>query len=323
MMMNTALICPNCKFENSADAHKCARCGAALPDRSIETIPVADLAGAVRRPELTPAMDLRPGMLALYIMGEKEPILLEGQKTATLGRIVFGEPAPTVDLTDYHGRLLGVSRHHAAIHFMDTGFTIEDLGSSNGTWLNDSRLPANHLMPLHSGDLIRLGQLVLFAHFQEAVAPGLVNDLNGDTRPMTPVRPVEIETDIRAMSLTLTGRPGRVDIRPDVVIASLSYAPEPTSLPEGAPPLFKTPRLFTVYIPVKLWKKVETALDDPHDQLIISGACAYDTEAGRIAILATHASTKHIETKRATLISRRQKRHKQLFMLKPGLRTLK
>jgi pSer/pThr/pTyr-binding forkhead associated (FHA) protein len=310
--MNTLLICPVCKFENSADARKCARCGSALPDRASETIRVADLAAAVQRPELLAALDLRPGSLALYVMGEKDPILVEGQQTITLGRIVFGEPIPTVDLTDYHGRLLGVSRHHAAIHRLGDGFSIEDLGSSNGTWLNDHRLPANQPTSLHNGDLVRLGQLVLFAHFQES---GSARESNGEEKRRTPTRPLEFTMDIRELSVSLIGRPGRVDVRPNVVITTMSYSPEPASLPEGAPPLFQTARLYTVYIPIKQWKKVETALKDPHDQLIIAGTCAFDTDAGRIAILATHASTKHMEAKRNQLISRRQRRQEQLFRL--------
>jgi hypothetical protein len=95
----------------------------------------------------------------------------------------------------------------------------------------------------------------------------------------------------------------------------MSYSPEPASLPEGAPPLFQTARVYTVYIPIKQWKKVETALKDSHDQLIIAGTCAFDTDAGRIAILATHASTRNMEAKRNYLISRRQRRHQRSFGL--------
>lgn len=52
-----------------------------------------------------------------------------------------------------------VSRHHARITWKGNAFLLEDLGSANGTWVNDVRItrPA----PLRSGDLIGLSQEVL------------------------------------------------------------------------------------------------------------------------------------------------------------------
>jgi len=317
--MMTVQICPNCKRENTGDAQKCIQCGTTLADRASETARVVDFVVGVKQPEAITPPDLRPGVLALYVMGEKGPILVEGQKTVTLGRIVFGEPSPTVDLTDYHGRLLGVSRHHAAIHFLDNSFTIEDLSSSNGTWVNDKRLSPHQLTPLHNGDLIRLGQLVLLVHFQEAVPAG-IQESNGEEKRKTPTRPLDVGTDIHALTVTVVGRPGRVEIRPDGVMTTMLYRPEPDSLPESAPTLFQTSRFYTIYIPTKLWKKVETSLNDPHDQLIVEGTCAYDTEAGRIAILATHVSSKHLEAVRARHLSRQHRRQEHLLKLNQKLR---
>ncbi|MFX0578029.1 FHA domain-containing protein [Nocardia nepalensis] len=53
----------------------------------------------------------------------------------------------------------GVSRAHATIHIADTGITITDLGSTNGTSLNgsDDLIPAKVPVPLQSGDRIHLG----------------------------------------------------------------------------------------------------------------------------------------------------------------------
>ena len=51
----------------------------------------------------------------------------------------------------------GVSRHHARFSWTGSTYVLEDLGSKNGTWINDLRLtgPAS----LKSGDLIRFGDL--------------------------------------------------------------------------------------------------------------------------------------------------------------------
>ncbi|MEV5834761.1 FHA domain-containing protein [Nocardia sp. NPDC052112] len=53
----------------------------------------------------------------------------------------------------------GVSRAHAILHIAETGITITDLGSTNGTSLNgsDELIPAEVPVPLRSGDRIHLG----------------------------------------------------------------------------------------------------------------------------------------------------------------------
>ena len=50
----------------------------------------------------------------------------------------------------------GVSRHHARIVRRGGTFSVEDLGSSNGTWLNDVRVDGSAL--LNSGDNVRFDQ---------------------------------------------------------------------------------------------------------------------------------------------------------------------
>ena len=53
----------------------------------------------------------------------------------------------------------GVSRRHAQIVIAGDGATLEDLGSTNGTWLRGERLTAP--APLTDGDEIRLGPAVV------------------------------------------------------------------------------------------------------------------------------------------------------------------
>ena len=55
-----------------------------------------------------------------------------------------------------------VSRQHAAISPGTAGFEIEDLGSSNGTFINDAKVAARTM--LKDGDMIRLGT-ILFRYF--------------------------------------------------------------------------------------------------------------------------------------------------------------
>jgi hypothetical protein len=69
-----------------------------------------------------------------------------GETGATLGRL----PENSICLTD--GRL---SRHHARIDFRDNGYWLSDLGSQNGTLVNDHPLTEAHR--LQAGDSIELG----------------------------------------------------------------------------------------------------------------------------------------------------------------------
>jgi len=50
------------------------------------------------------------------------------------------------------------SRNHAVIYFRDGGFEIEDLGSSNGTFVNNKAITSG---PILNGDLITIGDTVL------------------------------------------------------------------------------------------------------------------------------------------------------------------
>lgn len=78
-----------------------------------------------------------------------EYVLLEGA-TATIGR----DETNIICVNERH-----VSRQHAVINYRDGLFTLLDLGSVNGTYVNDQRLEG--MFPLKSGDTIRLFSPVL------------------------------------------------------------------------------------------------------------------------------------------------------------------
>lgn len=72
---------------------------------------------------------------------------------------------PDVDLTDYEGRRLGVSRQHALIVAGDNRVTLTDLNSANGSYINGFMLEAERPYRIHDGDRIRLGRLELQVRF--------------------------------------------------------------------------------------------------------------------------------------------------------------
>jgi pSer/pThr/pTyr-binding forkhead associated (FHA) protein len=108
------------------------------------------------------------GEVMFLIAGKTEAVIIKippGQDKVVVGRRAVGEKLPDLDLSDY-GLVAGsVSRHHAALHLSEDKPTIEDLGSTNGTWLNENRLVAYKPYPIRTGDLLRLGQQFVFVYF--------------------------------------------------------------------------------------------------------------------------------------------------------------
>ncbi len=171
-----ALVCPVCGLKNQPDTERCIRCGVILlADATTAQVPseIADQIKAGRSGVTQPLSVHRHGLLndgvVLYIAGEVRPLVIRGQKEFLLGRRTEGPLAEDmIDLTPYHGHLLGVSRRHARLKIDGEDTFVEDLDSTNGTWLNERRLAANTPYVIRNGDQLRLGQLIMFIYFASA-----------------------------------------------------------------------------------------------------------------------------------------------------------
>jgi hypothetical protein len=116
------------------------------------------------------------------VQGEREFELTYMQ--STIGRSPDNEiPIPDPE----------VSRRHAQIVRQSSGYAIVDLGSTNGTFVNDVRV--TELTPLKHGDFIRLGDAIDIRFFhgsdQPTVLdrPALVTPDDEDTAPLPPLPP--------------------------------------------------------------------------------------------------------------------------------------
>jgi len=168
-------FCPVCKNKNEGDAEVCAYCGVPFGTPGgppITTVPVETIQPEllVKRSEhLQHLAEYPKDALIIYVMDQDQPLVVPGHCTAVLGRAVNDAGPGLVDLSAFGAAELGVSRQHARIGFVDT-YTIADVGSTNGTWLNQARLTPHKPYILHSGDEVRLGSLRLTIYYQADVS---------------------------------------------------------------------------------------------------------------------------------------------------------
>ena len=100
--------------------------------------------------------------IAFYLPKRSEALKIWNQDMITLGR---GDKrrkiVPTIDLNEQDGAYLGVSRLHARISYKAGSYFVQDLNSTNGTWVNGRRLEPQQEMLLKYGDSLRLGHLMI------------------------------------------------------------------------------------------------------------------------------------------------------------------
>jgi pSer/pThr/pTyr-binding forkhead associated (FHA) protein len=82
---------------------------------------------------------------------EEKPI--EGAERRIGPGMTIGRAGADVELVDPD-----VSRRHAAFHQVDSGIGVEDLGSRNGTFVNEEKITG--IASLAEGDRVRFGNTV-------------------------------------------------------------------------------------------------------------------------------------------------------------------
>jgi pSer/pThr/pTyr-binding forkhead associated (FHA) protein len=99
--------------------------------------------------------------MAFFLYGKSEPFAVLNEDVIYLGRKEKESTEVFVDLSSVDGFTQGVSRRHAMIQRLENRVEIMDLHSSNGTFLNGSRLLPEKPYELKSGTVIQLGRLKL------------------------------------------------------------------------------------------------------------------------------------------------------------------
>ncbi len=97
----------------------------------------------------------------LVITGTGTALPLPQQREVLVGRDDPNFPKPDVDLGPHGGGQAGVSRQHARFLHTPEGWLLEDLQSTNGTFLNGAPVLPGQPVQVSTGDIIRCGQLTL------------------------------------------------------------------------------------------------------------------------------------------------------------------
>jgi pSer/pThr/pTyr-binding forkhead associated (FHA) protein len=163
--------CPSCGATHPNNTLYCAECGQLLESGSA-TSNLAAEQDAIQTGKFEPAIRANVGcetqaagpiFLTIGRLGRQIQVSL-------ISEIILGRTDPRtgvypdVDLTDYDGQELGVSRRHARLLCADRLVVIEDLGSANGTFFNGRRLSPHHAQALQDGDELQLGKLKIEVH---------------------------------------------------------------------------------------------------------------------------------------------------------------
>ena len=82
-----------------------------------------------------------------------------------------GSHRADIDLGPYGAATAGVSRKHICLIHDDERWTLEDLGSLNGTFVNDVKLKPQTPITLKSGDVIRCGHMPLIFRILDQKEP--------------------------------------------------------------------------------------------------------------------------------------------------------
>lgn len=183
------IVCPNCHTSNLDTSRFCDECGTRLAAPQTPPPPVPDyVPPTVERPAVSgnvtsvgiPDLSFEPG----GISRPNEPLPADERRAhaklvierggapgtefeitgdeATIGRWDADNGVfPDIDL-DAHDEDAKVSRRHARIRRSDGSYSIEDLGSTNGTYVNRGRrlLPGS-AQALNDGDEVIVGKTFL------------------------------------------------------------------------------------------------------------------------------------------------------------------
>ena len=140
--------CKECQMENIEGALFCEECGAKLETMGGLLDSAAEAGGK--------------GTILVFKTADGNKLEIPAKEDVVIGREdPISEVFPDLDLTNFGGAEGGVSRKHAVIHHAGNIYTIEDMGSTNGTYVNKKRIQPHIPQTIAPGDELRFGKVAL------------------------------------------------------------------------------------------------------------------------------------------------------------------
>lgn len=158
------VVCPSCGAENLPGTLFCIQCGTYLPS-----------GGPLRTEPLPEQEDGRPARprqedqegeeawalnIEVEVLNTGRKVLLSADREILVGRLDAAHGVfPELDMTTDGGLEQGVSRRHARIYTREGTCFVEDLDSTNGTFLNEERITPYLPYAFRDGDLLMFGTM--------------------------------------------------------------------------------------------------------------------------------------------------------------------
>jgi len=162
--------CPACKKLNNAGSATCIYCGIPFEGGKGEKtsttglVPVDFSSPTVGTDGVLDKYirEIPETGIAIYLSNYMHPFEVRVDSDFVIGRKTDGAPAGLLDLTPLEGYIMGVSKQHVRIQDLGKYYQITDLGSSNGTWVNEERLIPNQPAFLPNAARVQLGRMPLY-----------------------------------------------------------------------------------------------------------------------------------------------------------------
>ncbi len=149
--------CPSCGASVQPGDLFCDACGAALTTATSAAAVGGGEAAAAPEAVAVDAGGEQP-FLVIAASGVEIP-LPQGTEVLVGREDPYSNVFPDVDLSPHDGEEAGVSRRHFKLTLAEGRYAIQDLGSTNYTWVNQRRLEPDTPNRLSDGDEIRAGRL--------------------------------------------------------------------------------------------------------------------------------------------------------------------
>ena len=143
---DTTMKCKECQVENIEGALFCEECGARLEEK----------------PDISESASETGESPLVFQSSEGNTLTIPEKEEVMIGREdPISEIFPDVDLSSLGGLEKGVSRKHAVIRRVGVDYVVEDMGSTNGTFINKKRIQPHARQVIKPGDEIKFGKLSL------------------------------------------------------------------------------------------------------------------------------------------------------------------